>query len=275
MVTGSKQLPATLADYLNRYQLATAENLSNRGLTGCGSVEEARQLLLGFEQCGKLKSSQLMPGDETSTFYYAVGKHATLASGASFAPSERSLEERLALWSAATFCAPANPPRELLTRDEFAGRFKQLCRPGESLRYYLEPTPDGARLAYIKVDLGGASQWDRVVDSCCRFIEKRQRTGANMEINGASEPGLFDYLIQQERFQISLLVATAEKAAAVNTRLYLDQAKSGVRPPIVPYVVPGLLELLFRMPGKRSSVGRRRTNRRKTQNSGQGRLPTS
>lgn len=140
-------------------------------MAGCNDEQTALALLEQCEGHGWLKRAQLLAGMADSLYFHATEPSRPALSGLS--PSERSLEERLALWTIANFCASSEPLRELLTADEFRERFDELRRPGESPRYYLEPAPERTRLAYLKVDLGGTSQWDRIVDACNRFVKKR------------------------------------------------------------------------------------------------------
>ena len=256
MVTQPSEMPQTLVDYLQRYQIATPQNLASRRLAGCYDEQAALALLEQCESRGWLKRAELLAGATESLYFHETQPSRPAISGLS--PSGRSLEERLALWAIARFCASSEPVRELLTAEEFRERFGDLRRPGESPRYYLEPAPERTRLAYLKVDLGGTSQWDRIVDACNRFVKKRLT--ATSQDNSECQ-SLFRHLVDEGRFQVSLLVACPEKAAAIRTRLDLEEAETGVRSPIVPYVVPGLWQLLLRSPLK-PSVGKKRRSRR-------------
>lgn len=244
MVASKETLPETIATYLRRYRLATAEILAAQRVAGLRDETDARELLDCLASNGLLECAPLVPGESNETYFYASARIATQLGDPSLAERHRSLDERLALWAVARFCSGENPFRELLTREEFRTQFAELWKPGEPLRYYLEPTGDVTRLAFIKVDLGGASHWDRVVDSCCRFIKKRIEPSCDSADSLRSD--LFRQLIDHGRFQVSVLLATPEKAEAINARLDIDAVRYGERPPIVPYVVPGLLQLLLR-----------------------------
>jgi hypothetical protein len=248
-----------MVDYLRRYQIATAEHLASRRFEGLANEQEARQFLIHLAEHGWLDEGQILPRKGTTTYFYLSSQAAERVDNAEPITGQRTLDERLARWAIAQFCAGEEPFRELMTGEEFRSRFVDLWKPSESAHYYLEPEGGVPRLAYLKVDLGGSSQWDRVVDSCLRFLTKR------IEGNDARAE-LFRRLIDHGRFQISLLVSCPDKAEAIKTRLDLDATETGTRPPVVPYVVPGLLELLLQSalqkPGSKrrnSSWGSRRS----------------
>lgn len=255
MVDAVREFPEAVVDFLRRYHLATAELLAAQGTGHCHTIEAAAEMLEELAHRGWLRRTSLLPGGDQPCIYTATAKIAQRLGESELAAPQLALDERLARWAIARFCAGGQPFRQLMTAAEFAARFPDLAQAGEPRRYYLEPVGEVTRLAFLKVDLGGASQWDRVVDACCRFLSKRlDGRGARAE--------LFRQLLAHGRFQISLLVACAEKAEAIDARLDLDAADSGTRPPVVPYVVPGLLELLVRSPLKTPVANRRASNRR-------------
>ena len=140
----------------------------------------------------------------------------------------------------ACFCCCSNPFRELFTKDEFIAKFALIWYPGQPVRYYLEPADgDEVRLAFLKVDKGGPSRWDRVIESCQRFLSKRTtRSQTNPQYH--PQVDAFRDLLDGGRFQISLLTSLPEKRDAILQTLDVLETSGDDRPPIVPYVVDGL-----------------------------------
>lgn len=250
-------IPPAIAEHLGRYRLTTAEIIAARRLAGCEDVRTAEQLLEELAADRFLQSGQLAPAAPGCRYYFFRDDAAAQFGAPDFLAREQSLDDRLAHWAVAQFCATEKPFRELLTKDEFCARFPSLWRPGQPLRYYLEPAGEGARLAFLKVDLGGPSRWDRVVDACYRFLQKRAFSPDSGDSCRRTQAELFRQLIEQGRFQVSLLMARPEKASAVHARLEIDAVKYGARAPIVAYVVPGLFELLVG-PARRNHRRKRR-----------------
>jgi hypothetical protein len=246
MVTAITYVRQAIAEHVLRYRLITAEIVAERRLAGCEHIRLAEQLLEELTIDGFLQRGQLTLGYPTPRYYFLGSNAAAQFGESALATREQSLDDRLAHWAIAQFCATEKPFRELLTKDEFRAKFSSLWRPGQPLRYYLEPADGGARLAFLKVDLGGPSCWDRVVDACNRFLQKRVSCSPSDNPHARAQAQLFRQLIEQGRFQVTLLTARPEKAAAVRSRLDVDAVKHGARPPIVPYVVGGLFELLVR-----------------------------
>lgn len=263
MVTATNVLPAVLVEHLHRYRLTTAAIVQIRGLCGGSTAEEAEKVLDVFVSQGSLQKAPLTLANNSPACYWLSQKAAKQFGVADASARHHSLNDRLSHWAISQFCAATQPFRELLTQKEFCERFSALWRPGQPHRYYLQPTQEGVSLSFLKVDLGGASRWDRVVDSCYRFLAKRtQRSTADGGLAAPSE--LYAQLIANHRFQMSLLVASPEKAGAINARLDLDAVEHGVRAPIVPYVVPGLMNLLLStLPDRRGRSRRRRRRLRK------------
>jgi hypothetical protein len=247
--------PDALVDFLRRYRLATAELLAAEHVGLRPTPAEATRLLETLSQEGCLRAAPLVPGDR-QLYYTATAKAAKHFGDPDLAPPHLAVDERLALWAIARFATAGERFRQLMTAAEFAECFPDLSQPGEPRRYYLEQVGEVTRLAFLKVDLGGASHWDRVVDSCLRFINKR--------LQGRVAGDLFRQLLEHDRFQVSLLVACEEKAEAIQARLDLDAAKWGAKLPVVPYVVPGLFDLLIKSPLQGSLSRRQMLQRRRT-----------
>jgi hypothetical protein len=173
MVTATNVLPAVLVEHLHRYRLTTAAIVQIRGLCGSSTAEEAEQLLDGFVSQGSLQKAPLTLATNSPPCYWLSQKAVKQFGVGETSARHHSLNDRLSHWAISQFCAATQPFRELLTQKEFCERFSALWRPGQPHRYYLQPTPGGVSLSFLKVDLGGASRWDRVVDSCYRFLAKR------------------------------------------------------------------------------------------------------
>jgi hypothetical protein len=232
-------------DVVHRYRLTTAEIIAARRTGGTANEADAERLCKRLVEDGWLRRGTLCHGSERPMHYYFLGRAGVEALGVdASAARELSLDHRLERYAIARFCSGEQPFRELMTKDEFQSRFPDLARPGQPLRYYLESDSGNVRLAFLKVDIGGASRWERPLESCLRFLAKRTTCSA-VDPRHQAQADTFRQMIEQERFQVSLLVASPEKAAAIATRLDIEQVPGRPRPPIRPYVVPGLFALLL------------------------------
>lgn len=249
MVNGLSPQDLVIAQDVVRYRLSTPELVALRGTGGVQSIDEATARLQWLTQESWLRRSVLVPGENEP--YYFVGPRLAEACGLNEgATRELSFEHRIERFAIARFCAEPGQLRELMTDEEFGVRFPMLFQPGQPRQYYLERVGDQTRLAFIKVDLGGPSQWDRVVDACQRFLSKRSEASPR-DPRRSGYTALIRQMIECGRFQVSLLLASSDKARAVAARLDADQLATGVRPAIVPYVVPGLLPLAFQLAANR------------------------
>ncbi len=258
MVTPFSAHADSVLDLVNRYRLTTAEIVAGRGLADGDTLECAELLLNQLVERDWLRRGMLYPGSQEP--YYFLSQRAAVALGVDAqAAHELSVEHRLERYAIARFCCQGERFRELMTESEFRARFDDLWHPGQPFRYYLENNGSGVRLAFLKVDLGGPSQWDRVINSCCRFLAKRtERSPVDPRYHHQAD--LLRAMVDQKRFQISLLVACPEKARSIAARLDADELQGRARPPILPYVVPGLFERLVLAGIGRSS---KKTSRRR------------
>jgi hypothetical protein len=254
MVNGLNAQEDAIVQDVVRYRLSTSELIALRGTGGVQSIEEGMARLDLLAQEGWLRRGVFVPGGNEP--YYFPGPRLAEAYGLNEqATRELSFEHRLARFAIARFCAEPGQLRELMTDEEFGSRFPMLFQPGQPRKYYLERVGDQTRLAFIKVDLGGSSQWDRAVDACNRFLSKRSELSPR-DPRRSGHTALIRQMIECGRFQVSLLLASPDKARAVAARLDAAELARGVRPAIVPYVVPGLLPLAFQLAANRGSVSR-------------------
>src|SRR5687768_10278237 len=144
--------------------------------------------------------------------------------------------------------------RQVFTKEEFTERFKSIWYPGQPVRYYVEPGSDGShRLAFLKLDKDGAGRWDRLIDTCLRFLRQRSDIRiASPERRPQVEA--FANLVRRNQFQITVLTALKEKKRAIELELARREGAREPIPPLQVHVVPGLFEILcpmVRAPGKK------------------------
>jgi hypothetical protein len=207
-------------------------------------VQAAETLLDELVDGQWLQTGRLSPHDPSRRFYYLAPRAADALGHDSIVAKEPSRELRVESFAIARFCCCAEPFRKLFTKDEFIAKFSSIWYPGQPVRYYLEPTvANEVRLAFLKVDKGGPSRWDRVIESCRRLLSKRTtRSQANPQYH--AQVDAFRNLVDAGRFQISLLTSLPEKRDAIVQSLDLIETSGEPRPPIVPYVVEGLFEVI-------------------------------
>ena len=154
-------------------------------------------------------------------------------------------DARIECFAIAQFCCCGDKFRQLYTKTEFIEKYRALWYQGQPVRYYLEPSAaDRPRLAYLKVDGQRAGQWDRLIDSCARFLHQRidiRRARAEYR----SQVAAFAQLLRQDRFQISVLTALPEKQRAIEMELDRRRGLGLTVPPISVYVVPELWKIMF------------------------------
>lgn len=63
--------------------------------------------------------------------------------------------------------------------------------------------------AYIKIDTTGAGHWDRLLESCDRFLRQRINV-ARASVENRSQVQGFAKLVKQDRFQITVVTALTE-----------------------------------------------------------------
>lgn len=227
-----------------RYRLTTPEIVSACTKLTPEDVPAAESLLEELVTDEWLQTGQLSPHDASRRFYYLSPRAADALGHDEIVAREPSRELRIESYAIARFCCCSQPFRELFTKDEFISRFSSIWYPGQPVRYYLEPAGGNeVRLAFLKVDKGGPSRWDRVIESCRRFLSKRTtRSQSDPRYNRRVDA--FRDLVDAGRFQITLLTSLQEKHDAIVQALDLLETSGNERPPIVPYVVDGLFDVI-------------------------------
>ena len=233
-----------ILEHVFRYRLTTPQIVAGCSKLSQSDLPAADEALDKLTSDGWLHSDQLSPHDAAKRYFYLTPKAATFLGQDEVISKQPSRELRIESFAIATFCCGSDSFRELFTKQEFIEKFAALWYPGQPIRYYLEPTTDGdVRLAFLKVDKGGASRWDRVIESCQRFLTKRTtRSQANPQYH--CQVDAFRELLDSGRFQISLLTSLPDKQDSIIQSLDLLETSGERRPPIVPYVVEGLLDLV-------------------------------
>ncbi len=154
-------------------------------------------------------------------------------------------DARIECFAIAQFCCCGDVFRHLYMKAEFTEKYRAIWYPGQPVRYYLEPNESNRpRLAFLKVDGHGSGQWDRLIDSCARFLHQRIDV---RRVRGEyhSQAKAFAELVRQGRFQFSVLTALPEKQRSIEIELDRRQGAGLTVPPISVYVVPGLWEVMF------------------------------
>lgn len=248
MVATLKHSIRDILEHVFRYRLTTPEIVSACSKLAPADVQAAEKLLQELTHSQWLQAGPLSPHDPSKRFYYLTPKAAEALEHDQIVAKEPSRELRIESYAIARFCCCSRPFRELFTKDEFLAKFSSIWYPGQPVRYYLEPARDDeVRLAFLKVDKGGPSRWDRVIESCQRFLAKRtSRSQANTQYH--PQVDAFRDLVDAGRFQISLLTSLPEKRDAIVQALDLLETSGEARPPIRPYVVDGLFEVIHPKP---------------------------
>lgn len=232
-----------ILEHVFRYRVTTPEILAACTRMPANSVSEAQHVLNEMVAAGWLVSKPVSPSSANRFFHLTEQAAAELGHDATVA-KEPSREMRIESLAIATFCCRSTPLRELFTKEEFKSKFSMIWYPGQPVRYYLEPSNhDQVRLAFLKVDKGGPSRWDRVIDSCRRFLKKRT---ALSEASPRFHPQVnaFNELVTSGKFQITLLTSLPEKCEAIRQALDVIETSGEQRPPIVPHAVDGLFDMI-------------------------------
>lgn len=244
MVKRLKAADEETLEHVARYRLTTPVILARRQH---GDTEAARVELDRLTADRYLAASELTPGHVSVVCYQLTPKAAVaLGHDAAFArPLGR--DARIECFAAASFCCCGEAFRQLYTKNEFTTKYRTLWRPGQPVSYYLEPAEAGrAKLAFLKVDGHGLGRWDRLIDSCARFL--RQRTDVRVEAAFRPQADAYAEMVRRGRFQFSVLTALDDKRRAIELELDRRRAAGEPTPPIRAYVVAGLRDVMFPPP---------------------------
>lgn len=247
MVTPFAPDERAVLQHVARYRLTTPEILAPTGLLPDTERRTADRTLQRLAHAEWLVAGDLipeLPGSERVFYQLTPLAAERLGHDPEFA-APLGRDARIECWAIATFCCGGSVFRQVFTKREFQEKFRQLWFSGQPVRYYLEPDPQGpARLAFLKVDTAGAGRWDRLIDSCARFLG--QRTDIERAApEHRTQVSAFRQLVQQGQFQFTVLTALPQKQRAIELELERRTVARGSAPPIVAHVVPGLFELLF------------------------------
>ncbi|MBI3861098.1 MAG: hypothetical protein HY290_04300 [Planctomycetia bacterium] len=232
-------------EHVHRYRLTLPKILAGTEIVPKAGDVAARLTLDRLSGDGWLCTADLYPGHGGEQYYHLSEKGAqALGQDGDIAQPLKS-EMRIESFAIATFCCCGDQFRELLTKEEFKRQFANLWFAGQPVRYYLDKGADGiVRLAYIKVDKVGPGDWDRLIESCSRFL--RQRVDA-ARVAPEQRPRVeaFARLAKRGEFQFTVLTAVPEKKRAIELELQRRKLNHDFAPPITVHVVPGLFEVLF------------------------------
>lgn len=233
-----------ILDHVARYRLTLPQLLANSGILQGADSAGAQTALDALESDGLLAASPLTPGFGSSVFYHLTVRGAkAIGHDPEFArPLPRDL--RIESFAIATYCCET-PSRKLLTKAEFQEKFKALWFPGQPVRYCLERQRGGeGKLCFLKVDMDGAGRWDRLIDSCARFLRQRTSDEKTATENKA-QVAAFTEVVRRGQFEFAVLTSLAEKKRAIELELERRTAAAESVPPMRVHVVPGLFDLLF------------------------------
>ena len=237
-----------ILEHVVRYRLTTPAILAPTGLLPDAGIDAARRTLERLTADGWLVAAELVPESAGQVCYQLTARAAEqLGHDAEFAePLARDV--RIESFAVATFCCCGDVFRQLFTKAEFREKFRELWFPGQPVRYYLEPVASAtARLAFLKVDKDGPGRWDRLIDSCARFLRQRiDATRVAPEHRARVEA--FARLVQRGQFQFTVLTALPEKQRAIELELERRTLAKESVPPIRVHVVPGLFDVMFLAP---------------------------
>lgn len=247
MVNDVSQDDLEILQHVSRYRLTTPEILAATGLLSNAEAALAASELQRLVDDGWLVSRNLTPEwSSDDHIYYQLTPRAAERLGhdpAFAAPLSR--DARIECYAIAKFCCCGDRFRWLFTKQEFQQQFESLWFPGQPVRYHLErPYTGPDRLAFLKVDTDGAGRWDRLIDSCSRFLQQRTAP-KHVAVEHHKQVLAFAQLVERGLFQFTILVPLAEKQRSIALELERRAAKGEPVPPIQTHVVPGLFELLF------------------------------
>jgi len=235
-------------EHVLRYRLTVPRTLAATGIVSEEGEDAARQTLTNLQQNGWLRSADLYPGHRQDQYFHLSDSAAQYLGQDPVVARPLKHDMRVESFAIATFCCCGDKFRQLLTKEEFKSRLPDLWYTGQPVRYYLEEGEDQVvRLAFIKVDTAGAGRWDRLIDSCNRFLRQRVTVSLSSPKN-RTQVQAFAKLVDQGRFQFTVLTAMNEKKRAIELELERRVLAGEPVPPMQVHVVPGMFHVLFPAP---------------------------
>ena len=239
-------------EHVFRYRLTTSLILDGSETLEKEGEGFARDTLLRLEKEGWLRSAELYPGHSSEKYWHLSVQAAKELEQDAVVGLPLKRDMRIECFAIATFCCCGEPRRQLMTKQEFQEKYSRLWYSGQPVKYYLHKHEDGVRLAYLKVDTGGTGQWERLIDNCDNFLQKRIDSKAVSEEHRAKSKEFRD-LVATGRFQFSILTSLEEKKRAIQLELERRKLSGKTVPPIQVFVVPGLFEVVFPAPAQAGS----------------------
>ena len=234
-----------ILEHVARYRLTVPRAMAGMKLLGNSDLAAAEAKLRELVSSGWLNKAPLVAGDSDrpSYFYLSVRAAAHLGQDLAWAqPIKRDM--RIECFARVAFCCEGKKFRQAFTKAEFTRQFAHLWFPGQPVQYYLEPADKRhARLAFLKVDRDGEGRWDRLIDSCSRFLKQRTCPRA-VAPQYQDHVSAFAKLVARDQFQFTVLTALPDKKHAIEIELERRQLAGKPAPPIDVHVVDGLFELL-------------------------------
>lgn len=243
MVKALGELEQHIVEHVGRYRVTVSSILAHAKIVP--DLRSAAVVLEELGDSGWLAKAELCTTSGKPTHYFHLGqKGAQLLGHDPEMAKPLKRDARIECLAIASFCCSGNAPRVLFTKSEFMETFKALWFPGQPVRYYLEKGQKGAmRLAFLKVDRDGDGRWDRLIDTCARFLRQRIDPRGVAPAH-APKVKTFAALVQKQQFQFTVLTALPEKKRAIDLELERRRATNEPAPPIETHVVPCLREFL-------------------------------
>ena len=223
---------AAVLDHAFRYRMVVAEVLVETATFSEWRLRRVKKLLRSLEEDDGLLASAPLYGTRSYCFLteQGVSVHRPDIPQADREKLARHLPEteKPRLYGTLSFCCLSKTLRERLTLDEFKRHFPNHYRPRLQVNYYV--IHEAKRLGYVHVDTGSRGRWDRLLGGLKRRIQRHRRIPA------------FAQLIQENRFELAVVVAFPEKAERLSAPLQQLAESEGVG--IHLRLVPDLIHLI-------------------------------
>ena len=188
-----------ILDHLARYRMTTRDVL-HRLFFDDSEVNAVTKVTSRLTEHGFLNKYEWAPNRN----YFVIGQESARIIGVSPKKCKPLGPQALPKeFATLMFCCLSDVARERLKVSDLQKQFPDLlARKIDNSHYYLDRTEDGAvRLAFIRVDQGGTA------DHIARRCEK--------DINDRSNMASFRELVQTDRFMITVITASDNKAGII------------------------------------------------------------